>query len=201
MHLLDVITLVFILYSILRGFFRGLLREAFNLAGIVGGGLGALKFGPEFAPIIQDVLKVSPAFSKAFAFTVIWVLVYLIMFFSGLFFKSLVKLLFLGWADRSGGAIFGFGKSFLIIGLIAVSFLQFPFIPGLKDEVEKTYVLKPIAKHTPEVYNKIIRLFSGIEFEQYEDLIKGKGNTIKNKIVPDIKEKIGRKRDEIKKDL
>lgn len=172
MHLFDTIALIVILYSVVRGYFRGLLREAFNLVGIIAGGLIAVKISPYLALFFQNIFNLSISYSKVIAFILIWILVYTVVFFIGIFLHKLIKLLFLEWIDKTGGIIFGLVKGFLIVGLVLISLLKIPFLPTFKEEVKRTKIVKYIAKSTPEIYNKIIDINSFERFENYENLIK-----------------------------
>ncbi|MEW6088715.1 MAG: CvpA family protein [bacterium] len=175
MHLFDIIVLGFFLYIVIRGYIRGLLREAFNLFGIFGGGLIAVKLGPGLAGIFENVLGLSPGYGKAVAFSLVWIFIYILMFFCGKFLQNLVKLLLLEWVDKFGGVVFGLMKGFFIAGLVVISLLKFPLIPRYRQEVEKTIIVKPIAVYTPKVYNLIIRIFSWTQFESYNEMIKSHG--------------------------
>jgi membrane protein required for colicin V production len=172
MHLFDIIALVFFLYIIIRGYFRGLLREAFNLLGVFGGGLIAVKLGPGLADIFRNFLGLSPGYSKAVAFSLIWIFIYVLMFFCGLFLQNIIKLMLLEWADKFGGAAFGFFKGFFIVGLVVISLLKFPLIPKYREEIEKTIIVKPIGVYTPKVYNLMIDIFSWSRFENFDQMLK-----------------------------
>lgn len=172
MHLFDIIVSVFFSYVVIRGYFRGLLREAFNLFGICGGGLIAVRFSPVASGILQNVLGLSPVFSRAIAFSLIWILVYVLMFFCGMFLQNLVKLLLSEWIDKIGGVIFGLLKGFFIVGLIVISLLKFPVMPKYKEEIEKTALVKPIVVWTPRVYNRVVDIFSWSRFETFDEEIK-----------------------------
>lgn len=170
MHIFDIIVSVFFSYVVIRGYFRGLLREAFNLFGICGGGLIAVRFGPAAAGFLQGVLGLSFGYSKAIAFSLIWIFVYVLMFFCGMFLQSLVKLLLLEWIDKFGGIIFGLLKGFFIVGLIVISLFKFPVMPKYREEVEKTVIVKPIAVWTPRIYNRIVDIFSWRRFETFDEM-------------------------------
>lgn len=173
MHLFDIIALVFFLYIVIRGYFRGLLREAFNLLGIFGGGLVAVKLGPGFANFFRDFLGLSNGYSKAAAFSLIWIFIYVLMFFCGMFLQNIVKLMLLEWVDKLGGAAFGLFKGFFITGLVVISLLKFPLMPKYREEIEKTVIVKPVAVYTPKVYNLIIDIFSWNRFESFDQILKG----------------------------
>ncbi|MFH1287184.1 MAG: CvpA family protein [bacterium] len=172
MHLFDIIVSVFFSYIVMRGYFRGLLREAFNLFGICGGGLIAVRFSPALANFFQDILGLSSGYGKAIAFSLIWIFVYMLMFFCGMLLQYLVKLLLLGWVDRLGGVVFGLLKSFFIVGLIVISLFKFPIVPKYREEVEKTVIVRAIAEWTPRIYNQIIDVFSWSRFETFEEMLK-----------------------------
>ncbi len=171
MHLFDIVVSVFFSYIVIRGYFRGLLREAFNLLGICGGGLIAVRFCPGLADFLQGILGLSAGYSKAAAFVLVWVFVYVLMFFCGMFLQNLVKLLLLEWIDRVGGVVFGLLKGFFIVGLIVISLLKFPIMSKYREEVEKTIIVKPIAVWTPKIYNQIVGALSWRRFETFDEML------------------------------
>ncbi|MDD5772961.1 MAG: CvpA family protein [bacterium] len=186
MHLFDIIALVFFLYIVIRGYFRGLLREAFNLFGIFGGGLVAVKLSPGLADIFRNLLGLSYGNSKAAAFSLIWIFIYVLMFFCGMFLQNVVKLMLLEWVDKFGGAALGFLKGFFITGLVVISLMKFPLIPKYREELKKTIIVKPIAVYTPKVYNLIIDIFSWNRFESFDQTLNSDNGAGKNGAVKEL---------------
>ena len=185
MHLFDIIVLLFFLYIVIRGYFRGLLREAFNLFGIFGGGLIAVRLSPGLAGFVGNLSGLSSGYSKAIAFSFIWIFFYVLMFFCGMFLQNLVKLLLLDWADKFGGIAFGFIKGFLIVGLIVISLLKFP-VTKYREEIEKTVIVKHVAAYTPKAYNMIIDIFSWNRFESFDQMLKNSDGVRINGTVKDM---------------
>ena len=127
------------------GFIRGVIRQAFSLGGLILGLiLGTLLYEP-FAGLLLKIFRMSDQTARIVAFVIILLLVPMVC---GLFGKALSKLVHaanLGFIDRALGAVFGFFKVVLIMGLI----IMVLDMTGVSDKIVKKEEKKQSQLYVP----------------------------------------------------
>jgi membrane protein required for colicin V production len=118
MNVVDVVILAALALAILTGLRHGLLVE---LALILGAVIALAVARPAYAPV-RDAL-VSIGVSKgAWLTTLSYLIVYLVVWVAIVDLARLgrrgMRLLFLGWADRLGGAVLGFLQGLIVVELL-----------------------------------------------------------------------------------
>ena len=111
MNPFDILILVILGYSLVRGLFRGLVKEISSVIGVFGGMLSGL---------IQDV-----SYLNILSFLIIFCGVLIVVSVLGVIIKYLLNITFLGWVDRIGGVVFGIAKGILIIAVLFISLTAF----------------------------------------------------------------------------
>ena len=127
MNLLDLIILGTMVFLLIRGIFRGFIREVGSLAGVILGVWAANHYQPQMAGYLKHYLPATwlvPLIAFAAVFAVVLILCNL----AGWGLKLLMKKLFLGWADRTLGAVFAVLKG-IILTYLAIVLLTF-FVPS-----------------------------------------------------------------------
>jgi membrane protein required for colicin V production len=150
MQTFDIIFGIFALVLVILGIKRGFIEEIMRLIALVAGFIGALVFYRQFIPKIA-FLKLPPEFAAVASFLIIFFASVLAIVLLGKLIKKVIRMTMLGWADRMGGACFGFLKAFIIgwIFVIAVSSLPFPgFANTLKKSKAFSFfaVISPVLK-------------------------------------------------------
>lgn len=127
MNLLDYVLIVICAYCLIRGLFRGLVGELSSIIGVVGGFYGAYTYYPQVAGFISRWIG-QPVYLNIISFLLLFIGIYLAVAFAAMLIKYLLNITFLGWANRTGGAVFGTLKSG-IIALILILMLT-AFLPS-----------------------------------------------------------------------
>jgi membrane protein required for colicin V production len=117
MNTFDIIVIVILAYSLLRGLFRGLLKEAASVAGVLGGFFLAYLFYAPAAGYLAGLVS-NPAYRNILAFLAIFCAVVITVNVIAVVIKYLMRIVFLGWLDRLGGFLFGAVKGVLIVSVI-----------------------------------------------------------------------------------
>jgi membrane protein required for colicin V production len=127
MNTLDVIFLVLIGISVLYSLIRGLIREVFSFLAIILGFFAASYGYPRTAEWLKRWVE-QETVAQILGFAVLFLLAALGVSLLGRLLSKVVHKGGLGWADRMGGAAFGFLKAVL---LIAISLLVLTaFLPA-----------------------------------------------------------------------
>ena len=125
---LDVLLLLVVLYSCVRGFFQGFISELGLLVALVAGTLLASRFAAEVgAPLerLAIVPRARAAFGYIIIFAAVWVVTRII---TGLL-RGGSRLLLLGPLDHLIGAVFGLLRGLLVVVVAGFVIVHFRLAP------------------------------------------------------------------------
>ncbi|MGH7818068.1 MAG: CvpA family protein [Candidatus Binatia bacterium] len=143
----DLILLVVVALSGLRGFFRGLFREALSVAGLVVGFMVAVAYDQPVASYIAGYWQVSPLVLKGSAFVAIFFLVYFVFSLVGWLLHRSEKLLFLKTLNRGGGIAIGVGKGAALTALAIFLLTTAAWLPqSARDQLDDSFLSAPLAE-------------------------------------------------------
>ncbi len=124
MNNLDIAFLVLIALSVIYRLFRGLVKAIFCflgfILGFIGASYGTLSVGSWMGRWVSNEM-----IAHIIAFALLFVGIALVTSLMGRFLSSLAKKMDLSWADRMGGAAFGFLKAILLIAVIILALTAF----------------------------------------------------------------------------
>ncbi len=116
-------------FCLIFGGFRGLIREVSGIIGIVAGFYGANTYYPLLIPHIEPWIS-SPGIRRLVCFFVLFCLILIVVGLLAQLIRKLLKLVFLGWVDRTFGVVFGAAKGILIVTVLFI--MATTFIPDSK---------------------------------------------------------------------
>ena len=152
MNPFDIVIIVILGYSLVRGLFRGMVKEVSSIIGVFGGFYAAYTYyghlGKLLSRLIQDV-----AYLNILSFMIIFCGVLIIVSVLGVIIKYLLNIAFLGWVDRIGGVIFGITEGVLIVSDLFISLTA--FLPKGSAFI-KNSVLAPHVAWVSEKMAKVI---------------------------------------------
>ncbi|MFH2058811.1 MAG: CvpA family protein [Pseudomonadota bacterium] len=124
MNTFDIIVIVVTSFCLIRGLFKGVIGEVSGIIGVIAGFYGAYTYYPQITGYAQKWID-SPGIRNLVAF---FVLFCAILFFVGLvssLIRKFLKLIFLGWVDRTFGLVFGAVKGVLIVSVFFIVITTF----------------------------------------------------------------------------
>lgn len=124
MNTLDIIFLVLIAASVIYSLVKGLVREIFFFLAIILGFFGASYGYSRAAEWLKGWLE-QETLAQIFGFAILFLLVAIAVSLLGILLSRLIHKGGLGWADRMGGAAFGFLKAVLLITIILLVLTAF----------------------------------------------------------------------------
>ncbi len=127
MNTLDIIFCILIGASIIYSLIRGLVREIFSFLAVILGFLGASYGYGVVAQWLGHWME-NVTLCQILGFIILLLLISLSLSLSGRILSGAVNKTGLGWADRMGGAAFGFLKAILLIAIIVL--ILTAFLPG-----------------------------------------------------------------------
>jgi membrane protein required for colicin V production len=134
MNWIDIVIVLVIGSFTITAYMAGLIREVVTLVsaflGIIVAGLFYQDLGNDVLVFIED-----DAANGAVSFLVLLGAVYLAGQLVAVMLKTTASLLLLGWADRIGGALFGFLKGLIIVEVLLIVLVTYPLF-GLDDDID-----------------------------------------------------------------
>lgn len=131
---LDAVIILVILGFTYAAYGAGLIREVVTLAAVI---VGVVVAGQLYDNLAEDVLVFidNEEGARAISFLVLFGSVFLLGQIAAYVLKRIAALLLLGWADRLGGAAFGFVKGVVVVEALLVLFVTYPQL-GLDDAID-----------------------------------------------------------------
>ncbi len=134
MNWLDIVIVLVIAFFASTAFRAGLIREVVTLVSVV---VGVVIAGIFYDDLARDVLTFIDDEKTALVvgFLVLLGAVYLAGQLVAVMLKQAAALLFLGWADHAGGALFGLIKGLVVVEVLLILLVTFPRF-GLKSDID-----------------------------------------------------------------
>ncbi|MCH7522907.1 MAG: CvpA family protein [Chloroflexi bacterium] len=134
MNWLDIVIVLVIAFFAISAFRTGLIREVVTLVSVA---VGVVVAGLFYDDLARDVLVFIDNEKTALivGFLVLLGAVYLAGQLVAVMLKQAASLLFLGWADHAGGALFGLIKGLIVVEVLLVLLVTFPRL-GLKSDID-----------------------------------------------------------------
>ena len=124
MNPFDIIIIVILGYSLVRGIFRGLVKEVSSIVGVLGGFYASFTYYTQLTKLLSGLIR-ETAYLNILSFLIIFCSVLIVVGILGIIIKYLLNIAFLGWVDRIGGVGFGFIKGILIASVLFITLTAF----------------------------------------------------------------------------
>jgi len=124
MNPFDILIIIVLGYSLVRGLFRGLVKEVSSIIGVLGGFYAAYTYYKVLAGWLAGLIN-DISYLNILSFLIIFCGVLIVVGVLGVVIKYLLNIAFLGWVDRIGGVIFGVLKGILIVSILFITLTAF----------------------------------------------------------------------------
>ena len=133
MNWLDFAIIFVLIGFVAAAYTAGLIREAVTLVAAI---LGIIVAGLLYDDLAADILVFmdDEDAAQAISFLILVGAVYMFGQIIALMLSRTASLLMLGWADRAGGAVFGFLKGLLVVQALLIVLAAYPSL-GMEDAV------------------------------------------------------------------
>jgi membrane protein required for colicin V production len=150
MNILDITIILIIIITTVLGFWKGMQKQIFGLGGVVVGYIAAVKL---YEPVAGLISSKESSLAQIASFILIFLLGKLVISLSGWFARNLFKGITLTWINRTGGALLGMLKGFIIIMIIILTLLA--FLPADMSLIKNSVTLPYIAS-LPKITSGVI---------------------------------------------
>ena len=161
MNPLDMVIIVILGYSLIRGIFRGLVKEISSIVGVLAGFYAAYTYYPFLARFLARWIS-NTGYLNILSFLIIFCFIIILISIVGIIIKYLLNIAFLGWVDRICGAGFGIIKGILIVSVVLISLTA--FLPK-GAPIIKNSLLSP---HVTLISEKMVKVVSKDLKQLYE---------------------------------
>ena len=160
MNPFDILIVVIVGFSLVRGLFRGLVKEISSIIGVFGGFYAGYTYYKTLGQLLSSIVH-DEAYLNILSFLIIFCGVLIVVSVMGVIIKYLLNIAFLGWVDRIGGLIFGLAKGVLIVSVLFISLTA--FLPKGSVFIKES-VLAPHVSWVSEKMAKVVSQEMKIDF-------------------------------------
>ena len=161
MNPFDILTVIIVGY----GLVRGLVKEAASIIGVLGGFYLAYSYYRHLGAHL-GWLNSNEGYRMIIGFLIIFCGVLILVAGLAMIIKYLLKIAYMGWADRIGGLIFGFAKGVLIVSILFL--ILTAFLPEDVGLMKDSLLAPPISK----VSEKLAKVVSRDIKKNFSDRLK-----------------------------
>jgi membrane protein required for colicin V production len=122
---LDPVVVGIIIASAFLGLWRGLIRSVASFAGLILGAIFAGKLAAYIDPTLKQANIQHPAINGTWAFVIAFLVILVAVEIAANLVARIIRIMFLGWADRMGGAAFGLARGVLLAMILLAGLAQF----------------------------------------------------------------------------
>ncbi len=157
MNYIDLILLIFLLWSAYRGFRNGLIIEVASLAALILGIFGAIKFSYMTSDFLVEKFEMTTQYLPLISFAITFVIIVVVVHLLAKALDKLVKAVALGFINRILGVLFGVIKTAFILSIILVILNTIDrkthFLP--EEKIEESLLYNPISAFAPIIFNDL----------------------------------------------
>lgn len=154
MNVIDLVFLVFLLWSAYKGYTKGIIVQLATFAALLLGILGAIKFSDFTSDIIIRNFDVNGQYLPIISFALTFVAIVIGVHMIAKMISKLMEAVALGFVNRILGILFGVLKIAFIISIVLVLVnkidRKYNFIPD--DTKESSLLYKPLSEFAPMVF-------------------------------------------------
>ncbi|MCP3953470.1 MAG: CvpA family protein, partial [Desulfobacterales bacterium] len=151
MNFFDITIIIIISFCLIRGVFRGILGELANIVGVIAGFYGAYNYYGEFTFLLEKWIA-NQALLNVVVFFLLFSLIFGFIIVIAIGLEKLLKVAFLGWVDKTFGAVFGALKGILIAAVL------FIVLTNIVPQNHTLITQSALAPHVAKV-SKVLTLF------------------------------------------
>ena len=153
-YIIDIVLLLCLGWGAYKGFRKGFIIQSIVILALVLAIWGGFAFAGKLESFIQRIFHTPDVASYIISFIVIFVLIIIFVYTSGIFVSKMVDAVTLGMINRLAGVAFGILANALILSVLILLFNRVnerkQFIDS--ETLEKTYLYKPIEKVAPAIF-------------------------------------------------
>ena len=166
---IDIIAIVLIVLSIIKGFQKGLVVAIFSLLAFIIGLAAAIKLSSAVGAYFGAKTSVSHRWLPIIAFVVVFFIVALLVRLGAKMIEGALLMATLGWANKLGGILFYFLLYFFVFSIVLFYCTQLHLIKPETIQTSATYpIIYPMAPVILDGLGTVVPIFKNM-FGQLEN--------------------------------
>ena len=158
MNWFDLVVIILIALTLIKGFFSGFVMQVAMLAGVALGAVFAGKLSEFIAPKLIEWANVSPHILAPLSYIVAFLAILIGLFFVGKLIESFIKAIQLNTINRVAGALFCSLKWVLIFSIITNLLIEFDQDKRIiKQDIRETSFIYPLITETAQTVIPYLR--------------------------------------------
>ncbi|MBB4037190.1 membrane protein required for colicin V production [Dysgonomonas hofstadii] len=125
MNWFDIVVIVLILITLIKGFFSGLVMQVATLAGLILGAIFAGKLSELIAPELIKLTDASPHIIGPLSYIIAFIAIIVILFLAGKMIESFMDALAMNTLNRLAGAVFCAAKWIILTSILLNLIVEF----------------------------------------------------------------------------
>jgi len=125
MNWFDLVVIILVLLTLVKGFFSGLVMQVATLAGLVLGAIFAGKLSEFIAPELIEFAEASPHIIGPLSYIIAFVAILVALFFVGKLIESFMNALAMTTLNRLAGALFCAAKWIILFSILLNLLIEF----------------------------------------------------------------------------
>ncbi len=125
MNWFDLVVVILVLVTLVKGFFSGLIMQVATLAGIILGAIFAGKLSEYIAPELIKLTEASPHIIGPLSYIIAFVAILIALFFAGKLLESFADTLAMNTLNRLAGSLFCAAKWIIIFSILLNLIVEF----------------------------------------------------------------------------
>ena len=152
-YIIDLVILLCLGWGAYIGFKKGFIIKSLSIFSLILAVWGGFKFAGKLEPLMKEIFQMTELVCSIISFIIVFLLILILVYFSGFLLTKLVQAAALGMINRLSGAAFCIFINALALSLVIIIFNRINdkrrFIEP--EKIEKTYLYKPVGRVAPAV--------------------------------------------------
>jgi len=145
MNWFDLIVVILVLITLVKGFFSGLVMQIASLAGLILGAIFAGQLSSIIAPKLIELTNASPHIMGPLSYIVAFIIIIVALLFAGKLLQSFVDAIKMNTLNRLAGALFCCAKWMIVFSILLNLLVEFDQDKTLiKEEIRENAHTYPI---------------------------------------------------------
>jgi membrane protein required for colicin V production len=179
MNYIDIIIIVLVIISAVKGATKGLIYEVASLIALIAGVWGAIKFSGATETFLVNRLNFTNQYINIIAFVITLLLIIILVHFIGKAVEKIVETISLGVINRVLGLVFSVAKTAFILGIVIVVLEKISenvdFMP--KEAIQESTLYEPLRNVTVSTFPFLVNLYEDIKNKNEEEKEEGTETT------------------------
>ncbi len=170
MNYIDIIIIVLIIISAVRGATKGFIYEIASLIALIAGVWGAIKFSGATETFLVNRLNFTNQYIDIIAFVITFLLIIIFIHFIGKAVEKIIETISLGAINRIFGLVFSVVKTAFILGIVIVVLEKISenvkFMP--EEDIQESSFYEPLRNVTVSTFPFLVDFYEELKNKNEE---------------------------------